>query len=336
MEELKSLLPLLKVGAKKQIIPLYASFMHSQDGVLSTYNNDIYMSFNKDLGFEGDVNIFLFDAVVAKQDDQFEITKDGDEIHITNDGHHSKLLTMDTGFPVKEQPICDMVQLDETFVRNVLLASKYIAPEGMGLKSYVCVDEEGMYAYSSDYEPIFHATHNLPFSEPIGLSKTVVATLSAGCKVGIYDKNVVVQYGELGFGIFTCHNMDSYPREDVYKLVIEGKRGAHGIGFVSEIKESIDTVMPIFYGEKQNIVSLENEITSDGPVLTVLGASMYNGESRSKLFNACGEKFRMLLKVLYVKNVPDPFSVGYRPLGNTGELICVNEDKTILIKGEAV
>jgi hypothetical protein len=337
MDDLKNSVALLKVASEKRIFPLYSSYMSSKDGKLRTTNDHNYMCLDHDIGYDGDVNIYLFDAILNKLDVQASIIKEKDELIITSEGYQSKLTTLDTGFPEKDMPDCPMTEIDEAFVNNVLMASKFTAREIDGWKAYVCVDQDNIYGMSLYSAPVFHSTHNLNIPETLGLSRKVVQTLAPGTSIGISDGNLVVKYGELGFGIFSCLPMKDYPTTALLDFVNISKREATSVGFVSELSNAVGRVVPIFHGEAQNVVILKNKAdTPDGPVLNIYGASMYNGTSQVDLPNTCDVDFSMHLSVPKLKSVPSHYTFGYRVKENKGQLVCIHNNNTIIVLGEAV
>lgn len=339
-ENFKDLFAVLKTGSANKVFPIHAAYLHSEDGELRTVSLDSYISIDVELPFNGDVNIFLLEGMLNKLGfENLNMSNKDNDLLLESNGFESVLTCIDANFPHEPMPSCHMFALEQrlTFVDDLRLAYKFAASEGSN--AYVIVDDSHIIAQAEMSDPIFVATHDVTFEKAVGLTRNSLLPIGAASSIGISSGDqVVYEFGDYGYGFFTTYNMVDASKVKAIKSYANLRRGAmsNEIGSVSEFRDAVNKVLPIFYGEKQNLVLLTNFLNSDGvPIMKIEGRSMYNGSADYDLHNKCETEFKMLYDITNLKSVPGHYYIGFFPNDNgVDELVCYDENKIVITMGE--
>lgn len=327
IKELKSVLKLLKVGASKEKIPFYQSYLSSNKGRLKTCNNEVYISLDKFLDFKGDTNIYVLDSIINKIDDEFELTQVNDTtLKIISGNFESELVIEEAGFPEKEKPNVPLSIVTEDFLQLAKLAFKFT---GVHVGQHVYVGNEFLCSYTG--EQVFFAYHDLNIETPVLISKNVFQTLAPGTSIGITEYNTVVDYG-FGYGIFTSDLITQYPIDKLTEFMDTSTSNLIDIVAAEDLKKAVDKVSTVFHGERKQVASFINAENN----LRVEAESVINGRSQIDIDSMSDTEFNISFDLSFLKNVPDDFMICINP-DMLNRLIAVkNEtDTTIVMMGIA-
>lgn len=327
IKELKSVLKLLKVGASKEKIPFYQSYLSSDKGRLKTCNNEVYISLDKFLDFKGDTNIYVLDSIINKIDDEFELTQVNDTtLKIISGNFESELVIEEAGFPEKEKPNVPLSIVTEDFLQLAKLAFKFT---GVHIGQHVYVGNEFLCAYTG--EQVFFAYHDLNIETPVLISRNVFQTLAPGTSIGITEYNTVVDYG-FGYGIFTSDLITQYPIDKLTEFMDASTSNLIDIVVAEDLKKAVDKVSTVFHGERKSVASFINAENN----LRIEAESVINGRSQIDIDSMSDTEFNISFDLSFLKNVPDDFMICVNP-DMLNRLIAVkNEtDTTIVMMGVA-
>lgn len=342
LELFKSHLPTLKVGSENKVYPIWAAYLSSGGGQVKTASADSYICLDIDLGFKGDVNIYLLEGMINKLGiENLELSNKDQDLLVQSSGFESTLMCIDSRLPVKEMPICDMYntegETNSKFIDDLRLAYKFAATDGS--HSHVMLTKEHIIAQSETSDPIFLARHDLSITKAVALTRNSINATGNISALGFTDdNNVVYEFGDYGFGIFSTYNIaDQKKTDELATLVLTAYQQAtmNEICEVGELRENTSKVLPIFYGERQNLVLMSNAMRGDNTVMNIKGQSMYNGQADLDMPTSCSSEFTILYDIQNLKNIPSTYKLGYVHNENkTDEIVCYSGNKIIVTEGE--
>jgi hypothetical protein len=324
MRDIIKYLPMLKAGTSKENYPLYAQYLHIEDGFVATCNDDAYVKVDFDMPFKGNVNLFVLETILKTLPDEYGVKEGVDIVKINAKGRDYNLNNIqnnDLPFPEIPKPDIECLEIDEgllslmksalSFVGNMEYASVYIDDKGL-----VSTNGQRLLIYEQDTK----------LDTPILLSKEIISSLKEGYKIGASGNTVVEFPG--GYAVFTTPHYSSYPAENIRDYAAKALADTEPLLNVGEFKELLAKVNPTFFGEGKRIIDISN---SNG-IIEVSGKSPYNGTAKASMSSMLQEDFDMTIDADHFTAVPDDYDLHVH-LGSTDRIAAKNHVAEILLRG---
>ena len=312
---------MLKAGASKENYPIYAQYLHIEDGFVSTCNDDAYVRVDFDMPFKGNVNLFVLETILKTLPDEYKVKEAGDIIKITAKGRDYKLNTTDLPFPEIPKPSVECLEIDEGLLS--LMKSALSFTGNMEYEN-VFIDKEGLISTSGQRLIIYEQDTGLEV--PLLLSKEIISSLKVGYKIGASGNTVVEFLG--GYAVFTTPHYSSYPAENIREYAVKALADTQPLINVGEFKELLAKVDPIFFGEGKRIINIVN---SKGTI-AVLGKSPYNGKAKADTTSMLQDNFDITIDADHFSAVPNDYDLHVH-LGSDDRIAAKNGVAEILLRG---
>ena len=321
MRDLIKHLPMLKAGASKENYPLYAQYLHIDDGFVSTCDDAAYVRVDFDMPFKGNVNLFVLETILKTLPDEYKLEEKGDVIKVNTKKANYKLNNADLPFPEIPRPPVHLLELDEGLISLMKSALSFVG--NMEYES-VYLDSKGLVATNGQRLLIYEQDTKL--DTPILLSKEIISILKEGYKIGASGNTVVEFPG--GYAVFTTPHYSSYPADNIREYATKALKDTQPLINVGEFKELLAKVNPIFFGEGKRIINIVN---SKGNI-AILGKSPYNGTARANTTSMLQDNFDITIDADHFSAVPDDYDLHVH-LGSDDRIAAKNHVAEILLRG---
>lgn len=318
---------MLKIGTSKNDFPVYSQYVMSRGSYAFTYNLDVFVKVNYPFPWKGSVNLYVLeDTLKSLKDAQYNIEQVEDSLVITAGSFKSNIaITSVSPDDDKVEPDIEYYTLDKDVIEFIAQAARFV---GGKIHQYIYLGDEDIIA--TDTESIYHALTNLSIKSPFGISRSILPLLSEGVKIGVdKNSNVAVNFGS-GYALFSTDRMDTYPRNKLLDFLTKVSKKQQKICNFSYIGEAIKYLSPIFFGERERIVTLRN----DGRSLVVSAETKVAGKSEYEIVSEMGDPFVMKLNINKFKNITYDYDVFYTDQSIISNILLDNGKSQIVIVGE--
>jgi hypothetical protein len=337
-KDLIDVLGILKLGAKKDVVPMYSQYVNITEGRLTTCSEDIYINLNYEFpfDFEGCVNIFVFSDILKS------INKVGVEIDMKVEDESLLISTKSykTKIPFLSKDVLDFPNFEEIELNvgeNSFIVSDNILSQldtakaftGGDRYNYVVVDNKGI--CSTDTLRLFLHNKDIVLGEGvlIKLDKKIIQLLDSKSIVGVDENNNVCVKREDGFMLFTV-GLEVYPIKKIREFSSKKIQDADNkICNFMVILESINKLTPVLFGESETVVDFVNT----NNVFTIISDSQFNGTTKLDYKSESTEECSVRIDLKYLKNIPSSFDV-FMKKDESGYLSLVDKNSNIIIIGE--
>ena len=304
MSDLKNVVKLLKFGATKKSYPEFGSYALSKNGKLITFNYDVLVSVDYDIGFDGGVNVYVLDGILSKVKDA-ALEKKGDVLNITDGSFSAKLNIIDIADEVfPEVDLSDVKFSDVTseMLDKLKLASSFVAGDSTDQMNLDKVFFGNNVICGCDGHRSYIAKHNT--SDNLSFNKQILQFLSEGMLVGRYKDSVAVKF-ENGFAVFNFDIAENYPVDQLVEIVDSSSKNSTKLCNIACLHDALSKLSPIFFGETFSSITLSNE----NNVLTVSANSYLNGETKIEYNSFSDTEISVDINPIYLKPIPIDFDV---------------------------
>ncbi len=325
MEDLRTYLPLLMFGASKDYYPLFAQYLHSDGMSVQTNNLDRFVKVeNICLPFEGDVNIFVLGDILSKVKD-FEMSLvDAEVLRIKTNTVSYNLNVGDFDFLSIDKPEVEMFDVNEDLMGKLKIAQRFLGNDS--IYKYIYLDSGKV--ISTDTNKLFVSPCSLGLQKPLGIDSSLFKILREDLKIGESDGSVVVEF-DRGYIISTSEYMDDYPASKIESFLEKTKRSdLVRICNVAAVKDAIDKLSPIFFGESSNLITLDFR----SPKLKIKAESEMNGVAEIEIESSDSVDVVMMVDMNLFKPIPLSFDLFAVP-EYLDRLYLTDEESEIILMG---
>jgi len=319
MDNLLSYLRILKIGATKTYFPIFAQYLHSKDGWLSTYNLDVYIRVRFPAIFEGDINIYTLEKTIsALRGDSAEYNTYGNTLQISCGTLVTKLMLEDMEFPSMEEPVGETTIITEEAYEVIEEAMKYVGGE----YPYVIVSNG---IYSTNGSKAYYNNTKCNLTVPI--SKEVFALLSVGDEVGVEGTNTFIKFSNIeGFALFNLFDSSTYPTVQIRDTVATD---TWRVCNIAPILDAVSKVTSISYGEEVKGVT----ISCEDEMLRVEAESAMQGESVYTISAPDSPNFSIYINANFFNRIPLSYDLYVSGMGELNKIFLRNEKTTMIFMG---
>jgi len=324
MRDLIKYLPMLKAGASKENYPLYAQYLHIEDGFVSTCDDSAYVRVGFDMPFKGNVNLFVLETILKTLPDEYTVKEGVDIVKINAKGRDYNLNNVhnnDLPFPEIPKPKTKLLEIDEGLLSLMKSALSFV---GSMEYASVYVDNKGLIATNGQRLIIYEQDTKL--DTPVLLSKEIISSLKKGYEIGASGNTIVEFPG--GYAVFTTPHYSSYPVDNIREYAAFALADTELLLNVGEFKELLAKVDPIFFGEGKRIIDISN---SNG-IIEVSGKSPYNGTAKASTSSLLQDDFAMTIDADHFSAVPNEYDLHVH-LGANDRIAAKNHSAEILLRG---
>lgn len=327
---MKTVLPKLMLGTSSSLYPVYCQYLNSDGKYLRTCNDDVYIQVENAAPFVGNVNANVLNDTLAKIG-EVDIKDEGKTVSLTAGNFNSSLVKESIDFPVIDFEEADYVDVTEEIFKNIKTALNFTS-KTIPLLSYVVIDKDGIMATTKGR--VFYSKQEFPVKHFVPINGFIFKLVEVNGRVGIVPNdfkdrcvNVIFQNGK---AVFTVDIMDDYPAEKLKGIVSEiDSKKAVDVCNINMIKPELIKLMPIFHGEKEHKVSIEN----NGSTMIITASSNINGTSKIRVTTNTNTKFEMKIDMDKLTNIPNDYQIFYN-VKFPDKLLAKNENNFIVVGGE--
>lgn len=339
ISELLEVLNLAKIGASKDVIPMYCQYVCIEDNKIITCSEDTFVALNYSMpfDFEGCINIFVFIDIlksINKVGVEVNIKVEDDKLVISTDSYETRIpyLNKETlNFPIQEKMDIqeNYIEIDNELLYILELAKLFT---GANKYSYIAIDQNGV--CSTDTSRVFLNSKSLnQVQKIIKIDKKVFLMLESGCHIGVDENNNIVVERKDGYMIFTT-DLEEYPIDEIRQFSYDKINSAiNKVCNFAVLSDSIQKLTPILQGESKSRIDLINENNK----LIITSDSQFNGTTKLEYKTKCDKECMITLDLKYLRNIPISFDT-YMKEGRSDFISLRDEaiNSHILILGEDV
>lgn len=298
---MRQFFPILKLGTSNKDFPQYASFLHSDGEHLYTCNMSEAVCINYKAPFKGDVNFFVLSGILNKLGDIHTEQKDS-SVFISDETTKHEIVIEDVNFPSDSiiKPDFEYIPLQQEIVDVLKIAIKYAT--GMDVYDKIFIDDNNIISFGHNI--IFLREIKTNFKSKTGIDKRILSVLTEGCSIGSVNNNFVVVF-EGGFIIFETDSITKFNDSLIKKFFKNRRKNIKQLCSAAELKNAVDKISPIFYGEKIQNINIMNKSNK----LTVKGGSVINGTSEASFNSLYKNPFTIDINTLTLNNVNNDFNI---------------------------
>ena len=330
MKKLLELLPILKLGTSTDNFPIYAQSLHITPEFLSTCNDDVSIRIKSHLDFSGDISFFVLNSILHKFQGNIDYEFLGETLFLSSEGFNTSLNVTDFGFPEIEGPTPDnfKITITDELESVIKLAINFIGSKG--IFSYVYMGKGNIIAADSSRVFLFEDNDLIKDCEVL-LNSRILPLAVEGVKVGSYSNNTVVQF-ENGYAIFVVHDSDDYPTDNAKNYIKNSTENITRICNIAVIKDALEKVQHILFGEKEQVIYLSNKNSR----LKIVAESAMNGISTYNADSDSDESFSIDMPISYFRKIPLNFDLFVEKSNPRPDKIILsdNEKSTIMLMGD--
>ena len=325
LKELKDVMKYLIAASNNSPYPLYAQYLHSEDGFVYTCSGTAFSKAKVNLPFKGDVNIFVLDEILKNVNYDCDIKVNDNNLIISKNNYVSKLIIDQIEFPSIKDKDVHTVEITEDLLKTLKRAGKFTSS---GIAQYVYMCNNFVCSYSRDYA--FFKKMSLDVKEPIGIAKNIIPMLNVGDRIGTYESNVLV-YFKNGYIMFTSSMIEEYPSDWIEEEFTKKTNVDLQYLISMETFNKISTALkPIFFGEKKAFIELHNK----NKELVGTAESHVNGRSTFTVKTELEEEFTFFVNLHYMSLIPIAYNIQIETGKEKLDDIILSDDKSyVLMKG---
>ena len=322
MKELNKYLSVLSSTASKSDYPFYAQYLLSKDGYVITCDGLGFTRVNCKLPFEGCINFFVLKSILSKVSDSAIFGQKDNTLEITDDSYKTSLNIITIDIPEVDKPKIDVIEVTPQLLDILKLSSRFTGSDILS-NIFVCNN----FICATDETKLFYHPMETSIST-VGLPKQIFSILtSTDCKLGAFNNNILIEF-DGGYSVFTSSIMDYYPSQDILTFVNTINESKIELCEMSQLKNAIDKLSPIFFGESTQVVDILNKSNK----LIVSAQSSVHGKSEIITTSSLKDKFSMRLNSSQLNAIPLEYKV-YISEKKGDMLLFSNEESIIIVRG---
>ena len=336
IQEIIDILSKLKTGASNNTFPIYAQYLNSNNGQVTTCNGDTYICLNYELPFTNCVNLNVLYNILrslTNTDIEVEIFNEDNKIVVYSTNYKTQLtqitpesmkfpnLSFDSMMMVGENAI----QLDEDILNSIKYSLLFTGTE---IYSYSLLHSNGICATNKAKVFLYREPLNLSTNYKIKIDKKIASFLTPDSIIGVSEEgNVYVQRPD-GYCIFVVDTRD-YPLDSILKFTDKKESEADNKIVNSAIfSDCIGKLMPIFHNESMTYVTLTNKNNN----LSISATTAINGTTKLFYDSLSDIETSILMDISNFKNILFDYDL-YLKKEEATEAVLKNENSLILILG---
>ena len=319
---MKELLPFLKQASSNKEYPIYASYLHSDGKSLSTYDNYLYMKFDYEAPFKGDVNIFMLDSILHNLKEYTIKQQSENKLFIEGSGAKYNIVISNYNFPDIQKEITEYKYITDELLNLLKYASFFL---GNDIYSYIYIDKDKLVATNIN-KLFYHKFENFEIN-PLLISKRLLSVISNEASIGIIDNTIGVKY-QNGIVLQAIPKVESYPIDRISTYLEKETKNLKLIVNIALIRDAISKLNPIFSGEKATIINIANKHNK----CRLIAESALNGRAVVEINSDLEDIVDINVNSKYLKNISYDYDLF---INDNNNLVCRNDDDSFIIfKGE--
>jgi len=322
--DLKEGMKVLSLANSKGPHPVYAEYIKSDGEKLISCDDNTYISIDYEAPFIGTVNAFVLNSFL-KKNLSFEIEKTDEGLLLKNNGYKTTLI-VDDFIDIPEVTINNIeyeVEVTKEMIDALNLAYRFVGNDNM---EYIYVGNNKICA--SDLSRLIMIEGVYITDEAFLIDKKILQALIPGCKIG-KDSETGSTYvkWDFGYGIFTVDEISTYPFDKLFSFYDKACETRELLCNVASIKEAVDNVSHIFYGENETVIQIKN----NNYKMIISAESALNGVVKKEFESLYEGKASLRVDVNNFKNIPLNLDV-FISLSSKMDTLVLDDDDSCLTK----
>jgi len=327
-------LRILKNASVRDDYPIFGGHLRSHDKKIMTSDHKNFILMNKELPFEGYINIFVYENLLKKSSEDLELKQEDSKLKCEFDNTKVSLnLLQELNMPFVEPPKdIKMYDLDEETIGILKFASKFVGKDD----EYKNVYFGNNLIIATDKQKIFYKETDIDI-EPIALSKKIISFLFKGIKIGSYQNNVVVSWEEnesivSGYGLFSTEVFVEYPIDSIKAYINTSKKDVTKLCNMAVIKDAIDKISTVCIGESDPIIEIKN----NNYTVEISGESKFNGSIISDYDSEMQDNYSINTYISSFNNISFDYNIFINPELSSNKRLLISNDDSYIFFMEAI